>query len=220
MNNLPDNPPAASAVAPHLAPSRARPRAPARRATVPRTTAHRAPTPRAPTPRAPAPRATARCAPARRVAPVAFSFFLLHFSFFIPSSAAPATKPALSTSAPVKNFRLPAFNEQGHRTSLLTAGESRYISPEQIDVIRLDFAIYPGDGTTRVETRLTAPTASFFLKNTAAPRASGKESVRLVHENEIDATGEDWAYDHGQKKLWINKNVRLVFPVPLQDILK
>ncbi|MDR2674799.1 MAG: hypothetical protein LBC18_08015, partial [Opitutaceae bacterium] len=147
-----------------------------------------------------------------------------HFPFSIPASpaspAAPAAKPAVTASAPVKNFRLPAFNEQGHRTSLLTGGEGRYISPDQIDVTNLDFVIYPGDGTIRVETRLTAPAASFFLKNTAAPRASGKGSVRLVHENEIDASGEDWAYDHGRKKLWINKNVRLVFPAPLQDILK
>ncbi|WP_145929129.1 hypothetical protein OH491_14600 [Termitidicoccus mucosus] len=161
-------------------------------------------------------------AAARRIAPIAFSLFIIHCSFFIPSSPAadPAAKPSISTSAPVKNFRLPAFNEQGYRTSLLTGSEGRYIGPEQIDVTNLDLAIYPGDGTMRVETRLTAPTASFFLKNTAAPRASGKESVRLVHENEIDASGEDWAYDHGQKKLWINKNVRLVFPAPLQDILK
>jgi hypothetical protein len=142
------------------------------------------------------------------------------FSPFSAPAADPAAKPAVTLSAPSKGIRLPAFNEQGHRTSLLTAAEGRLINPGQIDATNLDLVIYPGDGTTRVETRLTAPTASLFLKNTAAPRASGKESVRLVHENAIDATGEDWAYDHGQKKLWINKNVRLVFPAPLQDILK
>jgi hypothetical protein len=159
-------------------------------------------------------------AAARRIASIAFPFFILHFSFFIPATGGTAAKPAVTISAPSKGIRLPAFNEQGHRTSLLTASEGRFISPGQIDATHLDLVIYPGDGTARVETRLTAPTASFFLKDTAAPRASGKESVRLVHENEIDASGEDWAYDHGRKKLWINKNVRLVFPAPLQDILK
>ncbi len=147
---------------------------------------------------------------------VLLAFSLLPSAF----SAAPASKPAVSASAPVKNFRLPAFNAQGHRTSLVTGGAGRYIGPAQIDITRFDLVIFPGDGTLRVQTRLTAPSASFFLENTAAPRASGRESVRLVHENEIDASGEDWTYDHGQKRLRINKNVRLVFPAPLQDILK
>ncbi|MDF9833157.1 lipopolysaccharide export system protein LptA [Ereboglobus sp. PH5-5] len=146
-------------------------------------------------------------------------FTALLFSVLAAGVFAGAGGRSIFANVPVKNPRYPAFNDAGHRTSLISGEQATIINTRQIDIGRLEFIQYPGDGSARVVTRMTAPVASVFEFDSPAPRIEGKENVRLAHEDELDVTGEDWAYDHARQKLTINKNARILYKAPLKNIL-
>jgi hypothetical protein len=152
-----------------------------------------------------------------RHAPAAACVFLLALALAT-VSAARAQSASIIANAPVKNFRLPSFNDQGHRTMLLRGGEARYISNTQIDVVELNFAQFAGDGSTESQNILLAPSATVFIKGENRILISGKESVRLIGKN-FEAAGENWTYDHTDQRLTMNQNVRVVFRAEIKGIL-
>lgn len=125
-------------------------------------------------------------------------------------------------NTPFKSPSYPGFNDAGQRTYLI-AGEQGVIvslSPWRVDIRGLSFTQYPGDGSVTVQTAITATSATATIEeDNKNPRITGRENVRLVHANELDATGEDWAYDHEAQKLTINKNARITYKSPLKNIL-
>jgi hypothetical protein len=134
-------------------------------------------------------------------------------------TTAPAQSASIIANAPVKNFRLPSFNDDGHRTSLLRGGEARYISATQIDVLELNYTQFLGDGSTRSQNILLAPSASVLLQEKDRFVVSGREAVRLISD-QLEASGRDWLYEHAAKKLLLRSEVRVIFRQPLGDILK
>lgn len=128
--------------------------------------------------------------------------------------------PLGNTTITLKNYiRYPAFNAQGYRTHLIHGAQAKIHGTEQVDVTDLSFTQYPGDGSTVVITRITAPSASIVDATGPNPTISGKESVRLSYENELEASGDDWTYNHAHKKIIIRKNARIVYQAPLKNIL-
>lgn len=130
--------------------------------------------------------------------------------------AAPAASPGKNPLAgiPVKNPSYSGFNDAGWRTYLITGDQAviNNTNPLQIDIRSVRFTQFPGDGSATVQASITAPAASvFFDENRRYPRIAGRDSVHLVHENELDVTGEDWSYDHALQKLTINRNARIVY---------
>ncbi len=137
-------------------------------------------------------------------------------------SAARAQSSSVIANAPMKDLRLPGFNAAGNRTSLIRAGEARYISQTQIDVLDLNFSQFAGDGSTKPINLLLAPSATVTITGKDRYLLSGKQSVRLIAPK-ADATGEDWTYEHDGNSdtshLVMNKNVRVVFHTELKGIL-
>jgi len=122
-------------------------------------------------------------------------------------------------NAPVKKFRLPSFNEQGFRTSLLEGDEATMISPSQIDMREMHLTLFSGDENNRVETTLLAPLATVRLLDQNQIAVEGPSSVRLVR-SDLDVAGENWSYRHADKRLTIGKKVHVVIHAQLGDILK
>jgi hypothetical protein len=152
-----------------------------------------------------------------RHAPAAACVFLLALAL-APVSAARAQSASIIANAPVKNFRLPSFNDQGHRITMLRGGEARYISNTQIDIVELNFAQFAGDGSTETTNLLLAPSATVFIQEKNRVLLTGQQSVRLIGDN-LEATGENWTYDHKGQRLTMSKNVRVVFRTELKGIL-
>jgi len=139
-------------------------------------------------------------------------------------SALNAADSGVAANAPVINFKLSLFDDQGNRTGLLRGSEARYISSSQIDLVEMQYITFLENGSTEVDATLLAPTASVLMENGKA-RVHGNESVRLIRKN-IEVTGEQWTYNHPgkkdttPKKIVIERNVRVVFQIELKDILK
>ncbi len=133
---------------------------------------------------------------------------------------APKNAPAAGAppvAVPAKNWVLPLFTaKEGFRSMTLRGSEVRPVGTERVEVTDFSITVFSGDAAANVETMLLSPAASFFPK---AKRAAGEKSVRLIRDD-IEVTGEGWTYDHAGKKVSLARNVRVVFPAQLNDILK
>ena len=131
---------------------------------------------------------------------------------------ASAADSGVAAAAPVTNFKLSLLNDEGFRSSLLRGSEARYISDSQIDLTGMQYTTYNEGTLSDIDSTLLAPTASVFL-NKNKVKVHGDESVRLIRKN-VDVTGERWTYDHTEKRILIEKNVRVLFSIELKEILK
>jgi hypothetical protein len=123
---------------------------------------------------------------------------------------------SIEANAPVKNFSLPTFTKEGYHSVLLRGNEALFVSAQQIDVSGMQLTLFAGDATNRVETVIISPQARFFPDRNIA---EGEHSVRVLHDD-VEMSGTKWTYDHGQKKVVIDGNVRVIFHAQLKDILK
>lgn len=146
--------------------------------------------------------------------PRAFTFLLLALS---PLTGL-AQSSAVTANAPITNFKLPVLNDEGIRSSLLRGTEARYINASQIDLVGMQYMTFIEDGSNKIDTTLMAPTASVFIVNNKV-KVQGEEGVRLVRDD-LDVSGTHWTYDHAQKKITLDENVRVVFRTELKGILK
>jgi hypothetical protein len=127
-------------------------------------------------------------------------------------TAAPKVKP----SAPVKDFRLPTFDKAGKRATFMKASEALFVTDNQIDVKDMQFTLFTKDGTGAFDSVLLAPTATFL---TDKQTVSGHDFVRLLRAN-VEVTGEQWSYNHLEKRVLIGRNVKVTFQDELKDIIK
>ncbi|CAM3197846.1 hypothetical protein [Rariglobus hedericola] len=146
----------------------------------------------------------------------------LLFLFLLPALALPVCAQSLTskvkTSAPIKDFRLPSFDKNGKRSIFMRAGEALIVSPTRIDVKDMQLTSFTKDGTGAFDTVILAPSATFIpVKDKEF--VSGNESVRLIREN-LEVTGEQWSYNHPEKRVLIGNNARVTFQDELKDIIK
>ncbi len=123
---------------------------------------------------------------------------------------------SLTANAPVTNFRVTTFTREGFRSWLLAGAEGRYVSQDRLDVVNLNLTVFTGDVLNRVESVFLSPAATAHIEK---GQVGGSSPLRLITDD-FEATGEDWLYDHRQKKVSIRKNVRVVFHAQLQNLLR
>jgi len=123
------------------------------------------------------------------------------------------------TAQPViaKNWSLPLFTKEGHRSMTLRGSEARTFSAERIDIIDLNITTFNGDATAKVDSILLCRELASFFPNEKVVR--GESSVRLVRDD-LEITGEQWTYDHAAKKVSLGRHARITFKAQLPDILK
>jgi hypothetical protein len=123
---------------------------------------------------------------------------------------------ALTANAPVINFRVPTFTPEGYRSWLLCGAQGVYVDDNHLDVTDLNLTVFSGDVSNRVESVFLSPSAAALIGES---RVRGPGALRLITDD-FEATGEDWLYDHREKKVSIHRDVRVVFHARLNDILR
>lgn len=142
------------------------------------------------------------------------SLLTLAFTLTLPASAQSPTR--LSNDAPILNWRLPSFTPEGYRESLVRGTEARVLNDKEFALTELTLTLFSGDATNRIETILLSPAA----RVQAADRMVTSDSTLRVINDQFEATGAGWRYEHGTKKVSIARNVRVVLQVELKDFLK
>lgn len=136
--------------------------------------------------------------------------FLLAIGPLLPGGEAPEGAPAV-------NWVLPIFTDrEGHRSMTLRGSEVRPQNSGAIVVTDLNITIFNGDAEARVDSILLCPAATFHPRENLA---TGEEAVRFIRDD-IEVTGERWTYDHTSRKISLLSNVRVIFKLQMDDILK
>ena len=130
--------------------------------------------------------------------------------------AAEKSSPAIKPNAPIKDFRLPTFDQDGKRATFMKASEALYITSTRIDVKDMHLTSFTKDGSGAFETILLSPAATF---QTDKQIVSGTGPVRLIRVA-LEVTGEQWSYNHLEKRVLIGNNARVTFQDELKDIIK
>ena len=137
--------------------------------------------------------------------------------FLASAAAALAANTSISSDKPVINFRLPAFTAEGHRTWLVRGSEALFASPQLITVKELTLSIFPGKAENeKVETLILSPTAIVRPDESVV---TGDSTIRVIND-QFEASGTGWSYEHKAKKVSITKHVRIIFRAEFKDILK
>lgn len=142
-----------------------------------------------------------------------------------------ASPPVLPT-APIVDFRLPVFNEQGFRAWELRGSEAIYDAKAQRAEIKgLRLRVFSGDDREFVENTVESPLAIVVVTDKERT-ASGPGLIHLVgaeRGREFEVRGEDWTYQETvtnaanpqkTKSVVIRKNVVVTFAQDIGNILR
>lgn len=148
--------------------------------------------------------------------------FLLTTVLLAATTAGPAhasDSPQIRAPAPVRNFSLPFFNKEGHRTMLIRGNEARLTDPRRPQFVDMTLSLFAGDASNTIETVILSTEATV---DTTTKTVEGTGPVRLVRDD-IEVTGERWFYDYNDTEtisLRIERKARIVFRAELQSLLK
>ena len=129
-----------------------------------------------------------------------------------PAAPPPTAKPGL---AAVNQSTLQTFTKEGFRSLLLRAS-AMHVARKQVDLTNMNLSVFSGDAAEHVDTILLSPEAT-FLPDTNVAR--GEKTVRFIRDD-LEASGTKWLYDHKEKRISLDGNVRVVFNAQLKDILQ
>lgn len=141
-----------------------------------------------------------------------------------------ADSPVVPT-APIIDFRLPVFNEQGYRIWELRGSEAIYDpKAERAEIRGLRLRVFSGDEREIVENIVESPFAIVLRKENSI---SGPGLIRMTgtaeHNREFEVRGEDWTYQETAsgpdnprktKSVVIRKNVVVTFSEDIGNILR
>jgi hypothetical protein len=142
------------------------------------------------------------------------AFLVLVGSLGLSAPAQSTTR--IATDAPIVNFRLPTFTREGFREWLVRGTEARLVSATEVDIRELTLTEFSGDESDRITTMLLSPLARVMTDTRVA---SGPSTIRVLTDT-LEATGEEWTYDHREKRVSMRKNVRVTFRAELKNLLQ
>ena len=122
----------------------------------------------------------------------------------------------LMPDAPVSNFRLPMFGEDGFPEWDLRGEEARYVDEKQVDLNGMKLSVYDDLQPGRVETVIVSPSAVFLIEEN---RLVGNDSIRVDGDN-FQVLGDIWRWIGDEKSVEIDGNVKVTFFEELTGILQ
>ena len=119
-------------------------------------------------------------------------------------------------NAPVENFRIPMFNEEGYRSWDLRGAKGTYVDGTHVDVIDMKMRVFSGDEENKLLTEITSPTATVLI---AENKAIGRNTI-LISNKDYRITGQHWTWDGNNDSFAIEGDVVVTFFEGIGDILK
>lgn len=123
-----------------------------------------------------------------------------------------------SSDAPLRDFRLPVFNEQGHRVWFLRSGGVRVLSDnaDRFELTTVHVTMLAGDAAGTVIGELYAPVARV---DRTARTVSGEGQLHVIYQG-AELFGRDWHYDADTKSVVIEHDVVVSFIGELGNLLQ
>ena len=113
----------------------------------------------------------------------------------------------MTPNAPVENFHLPRFGDQGYTEWVLRGAKGIYDGPEQVRVEEMGLRIYSGDERMVLELSLDSPSATIRLEENSA---YSDESIEIVGSN-FKISGVGWEWIGATKEIVVKSYTRVEF---------
>ncbi len=117
--------------------------------------------------------------------------------------------------APIENFRLPMFGDDGYRAWDLRGDQALYISADQVDVLGMLLRVYAGGAEERVRILIESAEAHVHISRN---EAHGDKRITVSGDN-YTAKGEEWSWLPDKDRILIRRNVRVTFREELEGFL-
>jgi hypothetical protein len=141
---------------------------------------------------------------------------LLLFSAIVLTAIHSRLVAEMIPNAPVENFRLPMFNEEGYRSWDLRGAKGTYVDGTHVDVIDMKMRVFSGDEENEVLTEIVSPTATVLI---AENKAIGRNTI-LISNQDYRITGQNWTWEGNTDSFIIEGDVVVTFFEGIGDILK
>ena len=113
----------------------------------------------------------------------------------------------MTPSAPIQNFRLPRFADNGYTQWVLQGGKGIYDSAEQVRIEAMALRVYSGDERMALEMTLDSPEATVRIQEN---RAISDGPIEIVGAN-FKVSGVGWVWDGLTKTIQVNFDVVVEF---------
>jgi len=123
-----------------------------------------------------------------------------------------------AADAPLTNFRLPLFNEQGHRIWDLSCAAVSVLSTDQrtFELTTIHLRMFAGDEAETLEYELFAPLAIVDINTRMA---TGRGQLHVIGRG-VELFGDDWRCEVDAKSIVIEHNVVVSFAGDLGNVLQ
>ncbi|CAA6696775.1 MULTISPECIES: LptA/OstA family protein [unclassified Lentimonas] len=121
----------------------------------------------------------------------------------------------MTPSAPVQNFRLPRFGDNGYTQWVLQGGKGMYDSAEQIRIEDMALRVYSGDERMALEMTMDSPEATLLTKEN---RAESDGPIKIVGAN-FKVSGVGWTWNGVTKEIEVKFDVVVEFTQGMEGML-
>jgi lipopolysaccharide export system protein LptA len=113
----------------------------------------------------------------------------------------------MTPNAPIKNFRLPRFGDNGYTQWVLQGGQGIYDSDEQVRVKEMAMRIYSGDERMALELSMDSPEGTLRLQEN---RAYSEGEIKIVGAN-FKISGIAWEWSGETKEIVVKQDTVVKF---------
>jgi hypothetical protein len=113
----------------------------------------------------------------------------------------------MTPNAPIKNFRLPRFGDNGYTQWVLQGGQGIYDSDEQVRVKEMSMRIYSGDERMALELSMDSPEGTLRLQEN---RAYSEGEIKIVGAN-FKISGIAWEWSGETKEIVVKQDTVVKF---------
>ncbi len=122
----------------------------------------------------------------------------------------------MEPDAPVRDFQLPRFGDDGYKIWDLRGRRGIYVNPDRIDVEGMRLRLFhPGDPES-LQLQIESPRATIYPREN---RAEG-DGILLVLGPNFSLSGTDWEWEGETDIIRVGANARVAFNEEITDILK
>jgi len=123
-----------------------------------------------------------------------------------------------TAQSPLRNFRMPVFNDAGVRIFDLTAAAFQTLSekPIRVEMTNVQVHMYDEEKPGTLDGQLFAAVANYDHETRIV---SGPDQLHATYRD-VELFGDDWTYDANAKSIVIRRNVIVTFPGELGHILR
>ncbi|MEC8209067.1 MAG: LptA/OstA family protein [Verrucomicrobiota bacterium] len=115
--------------------------------------------------------------------------------------------PQMTTTAPIKNFRLPRFGDNGYTQWMLQGEQGIYDRDEQVSVTQMAMRIYSGDERMALELSMDSPHGTLRLQENLGYSES---PITIVGTN-FKISGIGWKWSGDTKEIIVERDTIVKF---------